>query len=146
MKLRVLVADDNKSTVILLSSIMEIYGHEVREVFDGHAAIAATHEFQPHLILLDIGMPGMNGFEVAKKIRERREWDKTVIVVVSAYGAEEDKEFSRKCGADYHLAKPADVREFKQILAAVVAGSKTPRTLRKTPTRKPEWRRLSNQN
>lgn len=143
-KLRVLVADDNRDAVILLASLMEIYGHEVREAFDGPSALMAIHEFHPHLILLDIGMPGMDGFEVAQKIRERPDLDRMVIAVVSGYGTDEDKEMSKEYGIDFHLVKPAAIGEFKQILESVATGRKV--RAFKTPRKIPIWQQFSNRN
>jgi CheY-like chemotaxis protein len=80
-------------------------GHDVQTAFDGLAALEAVRSFRPQIILLDIGLPGMNGFEVAKTLRDEG-FANEVIVAVSGYGQPEDRERSRQAGFDEHLVKP----------------------------------------
>ena len=84
----------------------------------------AAREYRPNLILLDIGLPGMNGFEVAKKVREEIELGKVVLVAMTGYGQEADKQRSHEAGFNYHLVKPADFSQVKQILATVAEVAK----------------------
>jgi CheY-like chemotaxis protein len=102
---KVLVVDDNRDTAMSCARLLKGMGHEVQTAFDGLAAIEAARSFKPQAILLDIGLPGMNGFEVAKTLRDEG-FANEVIVAVSGYGQPEDRERSRQAGFDDHLVKP----------------------------------------
>lgn len=117
--LRVLVVDDNVDAARTLAVLLNKYGHDARAVYDGSAALDAARGFQPNLIFLDIGLPGMNGYEVAQKVRAQQEFGNVVLVAMTGYGQEKDKQRSREAGFDHHLVKPADFNAFKQILAGV---------------------------
>jgi CheY-like chemotaxis protein/anti-sigma regulatory factor (Ser/Thr protein kinase) len=117
--LRVLVVDDNKDAAESLAVLLEANGHDVKAVHDGLSALEAARDYRPNLILLDIGLPGMNGFEVARKVRKELELGKVVLVAMTGYGQETDKQRSQEAGFDHHLVKPADFSEVKKILATV---------------------------
>ena len=117
--LRILVVDDNVDAAHTLSLLLKATGHQVQAVHDGPTALAVARQYRPNLILLDIGLPGMNGFEVAKKVRQELELGKVVLVAMTGYGQESDKLRSHEAGFDHHLVKPADFTEVKQILATV---------------------------
>jgi signal transduction histidine kinase/ActR/RegA family two-component response regulator len=102
---KVLVVDDNRDTAMSCARLLRGMGHDVQTAFDGLAAIEAARSFKPQAILLDIGLPGMNGFEVAKMLRDEG-FANEVIVAVSGYGQPEDRERSRQAGFDDHLVKP----------------------------------------
>jgi CheY-like chemotaxis protein len=121
LALRVLVVDDNRDAAQTLAMLLKIHGHDVQAVHDGRTAFEAALVFRPHLILLDLGLPGMNGFEVATKVRQDPELSQVVLVAMTGYGQESDKQRSQKAGFDLHLVKPADFEEIKQILATVSA-------------------------
>jgi CheY-like chemotaxis protein len=104
---RVLVVDDNRDTARSGAKLLELQGHEVRVAFDGLAALEAAREFQPEVMLLDIGLPGMSGYELVKRLREEG-FEQATIVAVSGYGQQADKERSREAGFDDHLVKPVD--------------------------------------
>lgn len=105
-KSRILVVDDNVDGADSLAVLLRLGGHEVSLAHDGPAALDMAHAFKPEVILLDIGLPGMDGFEVAKRLRTREANQETVIVAVTGYGRDEDRNRSREAGFDHHLVKP----------------------------------------
>ena len=116
---RVLVVDDNKDAAVMLAMLLEASGHDVRMVHDGPAALKATIDDRPDVVLLDIGLPGLDGFEVAKRIRRQPMLEHIVLVALTGYGQESDRERSRAAGFDHHLVKPADFEKVRDILATV---------------------------
>jgi len=90
-------------------------GHEVRLAHAGDSAIAAAEEFKPEIVLLDIGLPGMNGLEVARRLREAH-GESLVLVAVTGYGQEEDRRRSRGAGFDHHLVKPPSLAALQSLL------------------------------
>jgi CheY-like chemotaxis protein len=102
---KVLVVDDNRDTALSCARLLKNMGHEVETAFDGMGALEAARSFKPQAILLDIGLPKMNGFEVARTLRDEG-FTNEVIVAVSGYGQPEDRERSRQAGFDDHLVKP----------------------------------------
>ena len=117
--LRVLVVEDNPDTAQGLALVLQAFGHQVRIIHDGLAALQIALTYQPHVVLLDIGLPGLNGFEVAKQMRRQSVLKDSVLVAVTGYGKEADHQRSQEAGFDYHLVKPADFKTVHQILAAV---------------------------
>jgi PAS domain S-box-containing protein len=113
---RVLVVDDNVDAAAMLAALIRQLGHEVEIVHDGSAALRAVEGYRPEVILLDIGMPGMNGFEVAQRLRELRRVPGLRIVAVTGWGKPEDRERSREAGFDMHLIKPVELSEIQQAL------------------------------
>jgi PAS domain S-box-containing protein len=105
---RILVIDDNVDNANGLSRLLKLLGHDVSTVHDGHAAIPAALAFRPEFILLDIGLPGMDGYEVARQLRCHERFRDTVIIAISGYGQEEDRLRSQAAGFDYHMVKPVD--------------------------------------
>ena len=96
-------------------NFLEYLGHEIYVVHDGPAAIDSLDIFYPDLVLLDIGLPGMHSYEVARELR-KRESKKMIIVAVTGYGQEEDKRKSEKAGFDYHFVKPVDIDFIQKII------------------------------
>jgi len=117
--LRVLVVDDNPDTVTTLAMLVRESGHEVRTVFDGSAVLEAALDFRPHVVLLDIGLPGLNGFEVARRIRQQTVLKNVVLVAMTGYGQSRDRARSKEAGFDHHLVKPGDFAKVLEILATV---------------------------
>ncbi len=113
---RILVVDDNEDAAGTLAMLLRLSGHEVRAVFSGRAALEAGEQFQPHIILTDLGMPGMSGIEVAKAVRQR-DWGRNIsLVAVSGWGQEEDKRTTREAGFDHHLVKPVEAADLLRLL------------------------------
>lgn len=121
---RVLVVDDQEDNANSLSSLLRVAGHNAKVAYDGNAAIAEAKEFRPELILLDIGMPDMNGFEACRCIREEA-WGKDLkIMALTGWGQEEDHEKSMAAGFDGHLVKPVSLTALTEILASLPALSR----------------------
>ena len=115
----VLVVDDNVDAAQSLAMLLEMLGHEVRMAFDGPSALEAALDQRPDMVLLDIGLPGLNGFEVAQRIRRQPQHKDIVLVAMTGYGQEADRKRSSEAGFDHHLAKPADFDKLQKILATV---------------------------
>ena len=122
--LRILVIDDNEDAANSLCLLMQSMGHEVRAVYDGPAGIAAAQAFAPEVVLLDIGMPVMSGYEVARALRNTS--GRPVIVAVTGWGDESAKHKAREAGFDQHLVKPVTESSLIQLLAEVSSGRATP--------------------
>jgi CheY-like chemotaxis protein len=115
-KRRVLVVEDNLDAAATLSDLLEIWGHEVRSVHDGPSALDAAAAFHPDAVLLDIGLPGLDGYEVARRLRGRAAEDGLLLIAITGYGKDEDRARSRQAGFDHHLVKPADLGELRRLL------------------------------
>jgi signal transduction histidine kinase/DNA-binding response OmpR family regulator len=115
---RVLLVDDNRDGAESLAMLLRLSGHEVRVCNDGPAALVAASEFRPDVVLLDIGLPGMDGFEVARRLRQRSELENVMLVALTGYGQEEDRRKAQQCGFDHHLVKPADPAALTALFAA----------------------------
>ena len=105
---RVLVVDDNRDTTETLAVLLRLLGHEVAVAHTGPAALEAAAAFEPAVVLLDIGLPGLTGYEVATKLRQNSRLAGAVLVAVTGYGTEEDRRLAREAGFDHHLTKPVD--------------------------------------
>ena len=106
--LRILVVDDNKDSAETLALLLELSGHQIRMAHDGEEALEMALELQPEVVLLDIGLPKLDGYEVARHIR-REPWGRNpTLVAITGWGQSEDKALSREAGFDHHLVKPVD--------------------------------------
>lgn len=117
--LRVLVVDDNVDTAQSVGMLLRATGHDVREAHDGPPALEAALEYKPDVVLLDIGLPGMNGYEVAKRLRQQPGLGNVVLVAMTGYGQESDRRHSLEAGFDHHLVKPGDFAKVQSILATI---------------------------
>ncbi len=117
--LRVLVVDDNIDAADTLAALLEMSGHVTRVANDGHQAIEMAQDFQPQVVFLDIGLPGMNGYEVARKLRETPGVERAFLVALTGWGTREDRERSSEAGFDHHLTKPADMNAVETLLAGL---------------------------
>jgi CheY-like chemotaxis protein len=122
--LRVLVVDDNVDTVTTLALLVKESGHDVRTAYDGSEVLEAALDYRPNVVLLDIGLPGLNGFEVAKRIRQQPTLKNIVLVAMTGYGQVSDRKRSQEAGFDHHLVKPGDFGKLLELLATV---SESPR-------------------
>jgi CheY-like chemotaxis protein len=116
--LRVLVVDDNVDTVLSFSILLRASGHDVFTAKDGLIAVQVASEHRPDAVLLDIGLPGLNGYEVAKRIRRQPGGKEVVLIALTGYGQDTDRQQSADAGFNYHLVKPARLEQVKEILAA----------------------------
>lgn len=111
---KVLVVDDNHDAAVMMETLLQLNGHDVRTSFDGASALEVAREFMPEICLLDIGMPGMSGWELARKLREFLPL--SLLVSVSGWGQEQDRLRSKESGFDHHLVKPV---EFDTLFALI---------------------------
>ncbi|HEX6999521.1 MAG TPA: PAS domain-containing protein [Gammaproteobacteria bacterium] len=119
---KILVADDNQDAAHTLAMLLRLSGHEVRTAHGGEAALALASTFRPDIALLDIGMPDLDGYEVAKQLR-RTPWGRGLrLVAVTGWGQEEDKRRARAAGFDHHLTKPVDPQQLAALLLQPAAG------------------------
>ena len=118
--LRVLVVDDNADAAKSLGMLLELSGHGVRIAHDGPAAVQATLDYRPNVVLLDIGLPGFDGFEVARQLRLQRDRGSFLLVAMTGYGQESDRQRSQDSGFDHHMVKPVSFEKVEQILATVL--------------------------
>ena len=114
--LRVLVADDNRDAADSLQRILALYGHEVRVAYDGATAVKLGEEFRPRVAILDIGMPGTNGYDVARALRSRQ-GERVMLVALTGWGQEADRRRATEAGFDHHLTKPVDPNSLNSLLA-----------------------------
>lgn len=114
---RVLIVDDNVDHAESLATLLRLDGHEAHAAYDGLAAIDAVAAMNPDFVLLDIGMPGLNGYETARRIRERDAGAGITLIAISGWGQPKDRDLSRESGFDLHLVKPVDPGELKELLA-----------------------------
>ena len=113
---RVLIVDDNTDAADVLMALLEFSGHDVRAAFDGPTGLQAALDDPPDVMLLDIGLPGLTGIEVAERIRRVPAMQRTVLVAMTGYGQESDRARSLAAGFDHHLTKPADFAQLEKIL------------------------------
>jgi CheY-like chemotaxis protein len=104
----ILVVDDNADAAESLAMLLRVRGHEVRVALDGETALQAASTYRPEVVLLDIGLPRMDGYEVARRLRTEWGPEKALLVAVTGYGQEEDRRRSEEAGFDAHLVKPVD--------------------------------------
>jgi len=116
---RILVVDDNKDSADSLSMMLRITGMEVRTAYDGLEAVAAAAAFNPDVVFLDIGLPKLNGYEAARRIREQPWGKDMVLVAVTGWGQEVDRRRSQEAGFNAHMVKPVDPAALQQMLAAL---------------------------
>lgn len=114
---RVLVVDDNRDSSTSLAMIFDMLGHEVRVAHDGLQALAAVADFYPDIVLMDIGMPHLNGYDATRRIREQPGGDKITIIAVTGWGQASDRSQSRAAGCDGHLVKPVNLKDIEAVLA-----------------------------
>jgi PAS domain S-box-containing protein len=115
--LRILVVDDNEDGADLLGMMLEAMGNEIRVAYDGESAIAATAEFRPDVVLLDIGLPKLSGYEVCRQIRAQPGGQKLVMIAQTGWGQDQDRQRTREAGFDHHMVKPLDPQALQQLLS-----------------------------
>jgi CheY-like chemotaxis protein len=113
---RILVVDDNLDSAQSLAMVLRVTGNEVRVAHDGQTALQVGKEFRPELVLLDIGLPGMDGYEVARRMREMPETKDSLLVAQTGWGQEEDRRRSKDAGFHHHLVKPLEPGAVQALL------------------------------
>ena len=115
---RILVVDDNKDAATSLALLLRLGGHSVQVAHDGPEALEAVRSAAPEVVLLDIGMPGMDGYEVARRLRQTPGLEGVLLVALTGWGQEHDRRRSKEAGFDHHLTKPADPQALRDLFAA----------------------------
>jgi two-component system CheB/CheR fusion protein len=118
---RILVVDDNADAADSLKVLLGIWGHDVATARDGMAALQLARKFDPELVLLDIGLPEMNGYEVAHRLRQEAGLTRAIFVALSGFGTQGDQRRSKDAGFALHLVKPVDPKSLQQVIASVFA-------------------------
>jgi PAS domain S-box-containing protein len=113
---RVLVVDDNSDAAQTMATLLEMEGHEVATAADGFEALERARSYHPDMVLLDIGLPGMDGHEVARRLRQEEEFKHIVLVALTGFGQLEDKARSRAAGFNHHLVKPVELESLRDVL------------------------------
>jgi CheY-like chemotaxis protein/two-component sensor histidine kinase len=121
VKCRILVVDDSRDGADSLALWLQVSGHEVQVCHDGIKALELAGNFQPDVVLLDIGLPGMDGYEVARQLRGQPKTEAALIVALTGYGQEEDMRRSREAGFDHHIVKPADLAALSSLFTPLRA-------------------------
>ena len=116
--LNLLLVEDNEDAARSMAMLLRLRGHEVRVCRDGFAALKAAAEEAPQVVILDIGLPVLNGYEVARRLRELPSLSKTLIIALTGYGQDEDRRRSREAGIDTHLVKPVELEDLQRALAS----------------------------
>jgi PAS domain S-box-containing protein len=118
---RILVVDDNRDGAVSLAEMLHLIGHDTRTAHDGLEAVAVAEAFRPDVILMDIGMPKLNGYDACRRIRDKK-WGRGVILIAqTGWGQDEDKRKSHDAGFDFHVTKPVNPVELERILAGLSA-------------------------
>jgi CheY-like chemotaxis protein len=119
--LRVLVVDDNADAAQMLAALLEVQGHAVSVEYDARGALARARTEHPDVLLLDIGLPDMDGYELARRLRAQPENAHATLVALTGYGQNQDREEAQQAGFDHYLVKPADLNEVNDVLAQAEA-------------------------
>ena len=115
---RILVVDDNVDAAESIAVLLRMEGHEVKTVTDGQQALACSRVFAPSAVVLDIGLPGMNGYELARRLREMPETRRALFIALTGYGQREDRALAAEAGFHHHFIKPADPRAIHAVISA----------------------------
>jgi CheY-like chemotaxis protein len=117
---RVLVVDDNMDAADMLVMMLQLFGHEVRVAYTGQTALETAVEYQPDVVLLDIGLPDMNGYELARQLHQQPQTKGVRLIAVTGYGQDSDRQRSQEAGCEHHLVKPVDPQKLQDLLASRV--------------------------
>jgi CheY-like chemotaxis protein len=115
--LRLLVVDDNQDAADSLAMLLRLQGHEVRVAYSGVAALEMTKTYRPDVVFLDIGMPGMDGYEVARRLRQQPGLEEVVLAALTGWGQQEDRRRTAEAGFNHHLVKPPEPQTLEGLLA-----------------------------
>jgi CheY-like chemotaxis protein len=116
VRLRILVAEDNRDSADSLKALLDALGYDTHLAYDGESAVRAAATLRPDVIIMDIGLPGLNGYDAARRIRAQHPDMRVVIVALTGWGQRSDRLRSAEAGMDHHLVKPLDLAALKKIL------------------------------
>jgi two-component system, OmpR family, response regulator len=125
---RVLLVDDSVDAAQAMSMLLETLGHDVRMAHDGVSALAVVDGFEPEVVILDIGLPGMDGFELAREMRKRPSTQQCLLLALTGYGGDADRQRAHDAGFDHHLVKPVSFEDIEAVIARSF-GQDAPRNL-----------------
>lgn len=120
---RILVVDDNKDSADSLGMLLRLKGNEIRTAYDGIEAVNLAETFHPELVLLDIGLPKLNGYEVARRIRQQSWGRNMILVALTGWGQDEDRRRSQEAGFNFHVVKPVELAAFEKLLTGLEAAT-----------------------
>jgi CheY-like chemotaxis protein len=118
-ELKVLVVDDNRAAAEMLATLFRLKGSAVQLAHDGEAAVLTAEKFLPDVVLLDLGMPKLNGYDACRRMREQPWGERMIIVALTGWGRDEDRERTREAGFDHHLVKPVRLLTLLDAIAAL---------------------------
>ena len=116
---KILVVDDNHDSALSLAMMLSIMGHDTRTAHDGESAVSTAETFLPDVVLLDIGLPKLNGYEVAQRIRETSWGASMYLIAVTGWGQDEDRQRSSEVGLNLHMVKPVEPSALEKVLATL---------------------------
>ena len=125
-RFRILVVDDNHDSALSLAMMLSIMGHETRTAHDGESAVETAESFLPDVVLLDIGLPKLNGYEVAQRIREKSWGASMFLIAVTGWGQEEDRQRSSEVGLNVHMVKPVEPAALEKLLDGLSRAESVP--------------------
>jgi CheY-like chemotaxis protein len=114
---RILVVDDNKDSATTLAMLLRLNGNDIRTAHDGIEAMEVADTFHPEIVLLDIGLPKLNGYDVARRIRQQRWGQDVLLIALTGWGNDEDRRLSQEAGFNFHIVKPVDLAALEELLA-----------------------------
>jgi CheY-like chemotaxis protein len=118
---RILVVDDNMDAADALTALLDLDGHEVRTVYSGEEAIEIFKHFTPGVVLLDVGLPGISGLDVARQIRTMPSTRDVTLIAITGWGQPQDRARTAEAGFDFHFTKPVDAAQLRQAIDSVSA-------------------------
>ena len=122
--MRILIAEDNRDSADSLKALLEALGYEAHISNDGESAVRSAGELRPDVIIMDIGLPGISGYEAARQVRALKPALPATIVALTGWGQQSDRQQSADAGIDHHLVKPLDLAALKQILDSVLPAAR----------------------
>jgi CheY-like chemotaxis protein len=122
---RILLVDDNLDAADMFATVLGLLGHEVQTAYSGESALIRAKEFHPVIVLLDIGLPEMDGYEVARRLRQQPQTKDAWLIAMTGYGQDTDRSRSQEAGFDHHLVKPVDAEELEQLIIKLSSKSRS---------------------
>lgn len=122
MALRVLVVEDDKDVASSLAMLLDLWGHDAHIVYEAAAVLDAVRAHRPDIVLMDIGLPWQDGYEVAKQLRQQQDCRALILVAMTGYGDDEDRRRSAQAGFQHHLVKPVDPDVLQTLLLTLKSG------------------------